>query len=363
MKILGIIILIILVLTIGATIYTYFKMSMFLPALLGLGGFPKIKEKDFYGADGKFRPGTRGDKMGFFMQHPVFKGYKHMYFNVEDNVLKAIAPIKHEFYQKVQGRADQIDSALNAFNYLTKTVEEGKAWLISNIYPENVVKLNPYKGHLTGMFYEGEQGKPLAVIVPGGGFISNVTDCEGYPVAMKLHKMGYSVLVISYPIGKQLGETDRRKQGQQATRELVQVIKYLQEHQKQLHIDLHDYSIFGFSAGGLMTTSYAFSNYDDCCHKHGLPRPKVVFLLYGLDWNIKPSIQDKGLSVFSIVGRQDPYGFADVDDKIPALKKILGEDNVFIRIYENMGHGFGLGENTLVENWVQEAVDFWEVHR
>ncbi len=112
-----------------------------------------------------------------------------------------------------------------------------------------------------------------------------------------------------------------------------------------------------------MTTSYAFSNYDDCCHKHGLPRPKVVFLLYGLDWNIKPSIQDKGLSVFSIVGRQDPYGFADVEDKLPELEKMLGKDNVSVRIIDGLGHGFGIGCETKVKNWLQEAVSFWEAHR
>ena len=50
---------------------------------------------------------------------------------------------------------------------------------------------------------------------------------------------------------------------------------------------MDDYAIFGFSAGGLMTTAYSFANYEDCCHKNHLPRPKVIFPMYGLDWNIK----------------------------------------------------------------------------
>ena len=49
---------------------------------------------------------------------------------------------------------------------------------------------------------------------------------------MKLHKMGYSVFVVSYPVGRQLGETEQVKQGQAAARELTQVIRYLTEHQK-----------------------------------------------------------------------------------------------------------------------------------
>lgn len=305
----------------------------------------------------------KDDKMAFFMQHPVFGGYKHMFFNVEDNVLKAIAPAKYADFLKAQGRSDQMENALEAFNYLTRLVESGEAQLISDINSKEMIEQNPYQSHLTGMFYKGKQGKPLAVVVPGGGFISNVTDCEGYPVAMKLHKLGYSVLVISYPIGKQLGETEHEKQGQAAVRELVQVIRYLKEHEQELSVDMDDYAIFGFSAGGMMTTAYSFANYEDCCHKVKLPRPKVIFPMYGLDWNVKALEQDKGLAVFSIAGREDEYGFGNVEKRLPQLKSVLGEDNVSVRIYDNLGHGFGIGSNTIVPHWFEEAVEFWEAHR
>lgn len=287
MKILAMIMLVLLILAVGFVGYVYKKNAMFLPALFGIGGFPNIKKKDYYQADGTFRKAEKDDKMAFFMQHPVFGGYKHMFFNVEDNVLKAIAPAKYADFLKAQGRSDQMENALEAFNYLTRLVESGEAQLISDINSKEMIEQNPYQSHLTGMFYKGKQGKPLAVVVPGGGFISNVTDCEGYPVAMKLHKLGYSVLVISYPIGKQLGETEHEKQGQAAVRELVQVIRYLKEHEQELSVDMDDYAIFGFSAGGMMTTAYSFANYEDCCHKVKLPRPKVIFPMYGLDWNVE----------------------------------------------------------------------------
>ena len=41
--------------------------------------------------------------------------------------------------------------------------------------------------------------------------------------------------------------------------------------------------------------------------------------MYGLDWNIKALPEDKGLAVFSIVGRGDEFGFANVEDKLPEL--------------------------------------------
>ena len=182
-------------------------------------------------------------------------------------------------------------------------------------------------------------------------------------MAMKLHKMGYSVFVVSYPVGRQLGETEQVKQGQAAARELTQVIRYLTEHQKQFSENMDDYAIFGFSAGGLMTTAYSFANYEDCCHKNHLPRPKVIFPMYGLDWNIKALQEDKGLAVFSIVGRDDEFGFANVEDKLPELEKVLGKENVSVRIVDGLGHGFGIGNETKVKNWLQEAVIFWEAHR
>lgn len=363
MMVAGIVLAIVLLLGVGLTLYAYKKKALFLPALFGMCGFPRIKEEAYYDGEGHFRPGTKEDKMGFFMQHPIFGGFRHMYFNVEDPALKAIAPVKYKGFQKAQGRAEQIDAALEAFHYLVKAVESGRAKLISDFYAQDVTDRDPYKSHLTGMFYIGDKGKPLAVVVPGGGFISNVTDCEGYPVAMRLHKMGYSVLVVSYPVGKQLGETEQEKQGRAAARELAQVIRYLTEHQAQLSINMEDYAIFGFSAGGLMATAFSFANYADCCHRNKLPRPKAIFPMYGLDWNIKALPQDKGLAVFSIVGRNDEFGFANVEDKLPALKETLGAENVTVRIIDGLGHGFGVGSETKVKNWLQEAVAFWEAHR
>ena len=48
--------------------------------------------------------------------------------------------------------------------------------------------------------------------------------------------------------------------------------------------------------------------------------------MYGLDWDIKALPEDKGLAVFSIVGRDDEFGFANVEDKLPELEKVLGKE-------------------------------------
>ena len=140
----------------GAIWYVYQKKAVFLPALFGLCGFPKIKESCYYDESGHFRPATKEDKVGFFMQHPIFGGFNHMFFNLEDNALKAIAPAKYKDFMQAQGRAEQTDTALDAFNYLTGLVEKGQAKLVSGLYPQEAMKDHPYRSHLTGMFYYGQ---------------------------------------------------------------------------------------------------------------------------------------------------------------------------------------------------------------
>ena len=31
-----------------------------------------------------------------------------------------------------------------------------------------------------------------------------------------------------------------------------------------------------------------------------------------------------------------------------------------IEVFDRLGHGFGLGEGTVAEGWINNAVDFWE---
>ena len=73
--------------------------------------------------------------------------------------------------------------------------------------------------------------------------------------------------------------------------------------------------------------------------------------------------EDAGLAVYALVARDDAFGFAGVEDKIPALEETLGRDNVVVRILDNYWHGANLGEGTDGEGWIQDAMDFWEERR
>lgn len=64
-------------------------------------------------------------------------------------------------------------------------------------------------------------------------------------------------------------------------------------------------------------------------------------------------------STFACVGESD--GIADyriMKARLDAMKK-LGIDTEF-HSYKGLHHGFGLGENTVADGWINSAVEFWE---
>lgn len=73
MKILAMIMLVLLILAVGFVGYVYKKNAMFLPALFGIGGFPNIKKKDYYQADGTFRKAEKDDKGIFYAASGVWR--------------------------------------------------------------------------------------------------------------------------------------------------------------------------------------------------------------------------------------------------------------------------------------------------
>ena len=201
------------------------------------------------------------------------------------------------------------------------------------------------------------------MLIAGGGFDGVASYLESIPAAMELHRRGYSAFVLVYRVNVELHETEPQAKGGEASKDVLPAVRYLIGHQAEYGYTMDGFGMFGFSAGGLMTTAYAFSDYKDCCHKHNLPRPAAIFPIYGLHWELKVHEEDKGLAIFFRVGRDDPTGFAAVEKIIPDIRKALGQENVDIVMYDKLGHGFGLGIDTAAEGWLRDAVAFWEEHR
>lgn len=152
------ILLVLILAAAGLTFYVYRSKAMFLPALLGLGRFPQVKKESYYNGDGTFRQATADDSMAFLMQHPVFGGYKHMFFNAEDNVLKSIAPASYSAFMKAQGREEQLESSLEFFNYLTAQVQQGRPGCFRIFIRKRMWKRIPIRAILPACFIRERKG-------------------------------------------------------------------------------------------------------------------------------------------------------------------------------------------------------------
>ena len=296
--------------------------GLFWPAILGVKHMPKVKESEFYNVAGGFRRATINDKIAFFLQHPVWEGRPELFMKTgSPKEIYAMSGMSVHGLCNLIGQPAQAQSIVDGFNYVVEQKGLKKVHFISGLYAEDEVRRDPDKGKVQGILFQGEPGKPVAVLIAGGGF-------DG-----------------------------------EASKDVLPAVRYLIGHQAEYGYTMDGFGMFGFSAGGLMTTAYAFSDYKDCCHKHNLPRPAAIFPIYGLHWELKVHEEDKGLAIFSRVGRDDPTGFAAVEKIIPDIRKALGQENVDIVMYDKLGHGFGLGIDTAAEGWLRDAVAFWEEHR
>lgn len=351
---------VLLALTTAVILWFRFAKGLWLPALIGFDRLPRYQKADYYTESGALRHPTGDETMAWYMGHPLFHGQVHLLFSAEDKFLALYCRQTYRQFCIAQGRQKVMEGNIEAFNYLLDCLQSGTARLVLDIYAPDKVSADRYKAKTSGIFYRGKPGKPLAIVVPGGGFVACMSDSEGYPYAMALHKAGYSAFVLTYRVAAQLGTSDQAARGVEATADLAQTVRFFCENSAEYGITLDNYAIFGSSAGGLMATAFAFEKYPHSCHEYALPRPSVIFPIYGLHWDVTATECDRGLAVFSVVGREDRYGFGNVEKQLPALRKMLGEENVDVTVYDNLAHGCCIGTGTVAEGWIERAIVFWE---
>ena len=115
-----------------------------------------------------------------------------------------------------------------------------------------------------------------------------------------------------------------------------------------------DYSLWGGSAGARMAAwlgSYGTAYFGE----KDYPAPATVIMQY------------TGLS--QVTGAEPPtYACVGTSDGIASYKSMqnfiaqIKRDgtNAEIEVFKGLSHGFGLGQGTVAEGWIDHAVDFWE---
>jgi enterochelin esterase-like enzyme/acetyl esterase/lipase len=236
------------------------------------------------------------------------------------------------------------ETTVEVANYFKNHAEAGKT-IFFDIYTDEEKAKDPAKKDTGLFFFKGGPGEKFAVCNAGGGFAYVGAMHDSFPLALELSKKGYNAFALIYRPGAQT-----------ACEDLARAISFIFEHAEELEVSTDGYSLWGGSAGARMAAN--LGSYGTAAFGGGdWSRPATVVMQY----TGHTDYTKNDPPTFAVVGESDGIAsWRTMEQRISNLKTI-GIDAEF-RHYPGLGHGFGLGMETVAEGWVDEAVEFWEEH-
>jgi acetyl esterase/lipase len=279
------------------------------------------------------------------VEHPAFKGFGKLMLPKESDTYYLDTPLSN--VGSLMPYHNHVDpgTVVSALNYMVEEVNDGNI-IFYNFYNEQQKRDDPAKENTGIFFFRGEPGAAFAIVCPGGGFSYVGSLHEGFPLALAISQKSYNAFVIRYRIGSQ----------QKATEDLAAAITYIFRNAEKLGVSTEDYALWGGSAGARMVGNIAFSGVA-AFEGDNLPKPSIVVITYtgqsGFSEDFPPT--------FITVSENDSIvDVSVVDRRVKNLRNVGVE--VEYRRYRTARHGFGIGNGTDAEGWLDHAVQFWEKH-
>ena len=222
-------------------------------------------------------------------------------------------------------------------NYLLGEVNEGRQ-VFYRIYPDD-----DQRARNTGLFFfRGKRGAKFAVCNAGGGFVFVGAMHDSFPHALEISRKGYNAFALIYRPGADT-----------ACEDLARAIAFIHDHAEELGVDVKGYSLWGGSAGARMAAwlgSYGTESFGEKAY----PRPSAVIMQYtGLS-----EVTGNEPPTYNCVGTEDGIAPYQVMQRRVNAIKSSGTDTM-IEVFPGLSHGFGLGEGTIAEGWINNALSFW----
>lgn len=286
-------------------------------------------------------PYTEDTKVTDVINDEVFDGYGRLIFPVDmqisDNLtLKNVNTIL-TWYSEIN-----TDKTVEIVNYMKKKAGSGQQ-IFYDIYSDDEKKSDLDKQNTGLFFFKGNTGAKSAIVNAGGGFMYVAGMHDSFPHALELSKKGYNAFALIYRPGART-----------ACEDLARAIAFLHEHTDELGIDMSDYSLWGGSAGARMAAwlgAYGTSAFGEKQY----PKPAAVIMQYtGLS-----EVTGDEPPTYACVGTSD--GIASYRSMERYISRIKNNGtNAKIEVFDGLSHGFGLGQNTVADGWLDRAVMFWE---
>ena len=227
-------------------------------------------------------------------------------------------------------------------NYMKQQVDSGNP-IFYSIYTEEEMKADPEKRN-TGVFYfRGEENARFAILNAGGGFMYVGAMQDSFPHALELSKNGYNAFALIY-----------RPDADKAMEDLARAVAFIHDNQDKLKVDVSSYSVWGGSAGGRMAAWLGSYGTDSFGEKE-YPQPSAVIMQYtGLS-----EVTGHEPPTYTCVGTSDSIAnYQVMENRINEIK--LNGTDAQIEVFDGLPHGFGLGEGTNAEGWINHAIEFWK---
>ena len=290
----------------------------------------------FFAASSLLQKVTETTKISDVINNPLFGNYGGLIFPLNSSYYggDTLGNLTLTWYSNIKP-----SRTVKIVNYMLSQVQQGNK-IFYSIYPET----DPRSQDTGLFFFRGNKNAKFAICNAGGGFVFVGAMHDSFPHALELSKKGYNAFALIYRPGADT-----------ACEDLARAIAFIHENAKELEVDVKNYSLWGGSAGARMAAWLGTYGTESFGEKE-YPRPSAVIMQYtGMS-----EVTGNEPATYNCVGTNDGIAsYQTMQNRIDRIKANGTEAE--IEIFEGLSHGFGLGEGTIAEGWLDRAVNFWEL--
>lgn len=286
-------------------------------------------------------PYTTNTRINDVITDSVFEDYGRLIFPVDEGYYsgETLGDLSLVWYSHIDP-----DTTVEIANYFRNNAENGKQ-IFYSIYSEEEIKADPEKADTGLFFFRGKPNERFAICNAGGGFAYVGAMQDSFPHALELSKQGYNAFALIYRPGAQT-----------ACEDLARAISFIFAHAEELEVNTDGYSLWGGSAGARMA-AWLGSLGTAYFGEENLPKPGAVIMQY----TGHTDYTESDPPTFVCVGESDDIANWQTMKRRLEAMDALGIDTEF-HSYKGLGHGFGVGKGTIAEDWINNAITFWEKH-
>ena len=225
--------------------------------------------------------------------------------------------------------------------------------------------------HPTLTVYPAEASKSTGtaiIVCPGGGFYILAAVHEGADVAKWLNQRGLTVFLLKYRLGhsitgnpgNELGDNMKKSDFVDKISPIIplsiddgrKAIEYVRTHAAEYGVNPGRIGIIGFSAGGTVAASSAFSYTPE-------NRPDFVASIYAyLPPSLQGTVPADAPPMFIAAATDDDLGLALHSVELYS-KWLSAKKPAELHMYEKGGHGFGMHKQGIpTDTWIDRFGDW-----